>query len=508
MRVFGALIGGLLLGCNAPPSGTAPPTPAPVPTATEAPTAVLYPRPAEPARVFALTTPVYIRRAPSPGSPEIGALHLGAGVEVRAEKVAGRVGCAQGWLPVEPEGFVCLDRTTTRDENHPIIKAKRAHHANFSSATPHGWAESKGAPLYRVLPTRAEQRRWEADWKRKLEGDGESGSHGVPDFFAGGGLSPVAAHFTPLDTRPRAGRVPARSSIAFTDEVLAHGRRFLLTDDLMLVPKDRVEVQTPSPFRGVHLGGRIQLPIAFARFEDRPLYRFVPDAVADLSPAVVPAAMPVRRPDADPAGHFEASGESVPRLDWVGLTGRVRQSRSVRYLETREPGQWVRERDVTVIRPEPPRGFALADGEKWLDVSIFHGTLVAYEGKRAVFATLISPGAQGYKREDGKPAKYTTPTGTFRIEWKHRSTTMSPDPEKKSYFLSEVPFTQFFHMPFALHAAYWHDRFGEPKSGGCVNLSVADARWLFDFTEPVVPPDWHSVRSGDDRGEGTWVRVR
>ena len=63
-------------------------------------------------------------------------------------------------------------------------------------------------------------------------------------------------------------------------------------------------------------------------------------------------------------------------------------------------------------------------------------------------------------------------------------------------------------MPFALHAAYWHDRFGEPKSGGCVNLSVQDAKWLFSWTEPQVPATWHSVRSGDDRGPGTWVRVR
>ena len=63
-------------------------------------------------------------------------------------------------------------------------------------------------------------------------------------------------------------------------------------------------------------------------------------------------------------------------------------------------------------------------------------------------------------------------------------------------------------MPFALHAAYWHDRFGEPKSGGCVNLSPRDAKWLFEWTEPSVPAAWHGVRSGDARGLGTLVRVR
>ncbi len=62
-------------------------------------------------------------------------------------------------------------------------------------------------------------------------------------------------------------------------------------------------------------------------------------------------------------------------------------------------------------------------------------------------------------------------------------------------------------MPFALHAAYWHDRFGEPKSGGCVNLSPSDAKWLFEWTSPTLPKGWHGVRAGDERGMGTWVRV-
>ena len=160
------------------------------------------------------------------------------------------------------------------------------------------------------------------------------------------------------------------------------------------------------------------------------------------------------------------------------------------------------------MEARPPEGFPLAEGEKWIDVSVFRGTLVAYEGKRPVFATLISPGLRGYAREEGKPTRNTTPIGAFRIEWKHLSTTMSPNPEKMSYYLSEVPFTQFFHMPFALHAAYWHDRFGEPKSGGCVNLSPADSRFLFEWTNPKLPEGWHGVRSGGERGPGTWVRVR
>ena len=202
--------------------------------------------------------------------------------------------------------------------------------------------------------------------------------------------------------------------------------------------------------------------------------------------------------------HFVPTDEHWRRLSWIPLTNETRVNRGERYREVAS-GEWIRVADAAIVeRRLPPRE---ATGQKWIDVSIANGTLVAYEGDRPVFATLISPGANGYQRVRGEPAKWTTPTGAFRIEWKHLSTTMSPDPDRMSYYLSEVPYTQFFHMPFALHAAYWHDWFGEPKSGGCVNLSVADSRWLFQWTEPRVPEGWHGVRSGGDRGPGTWVWV-
>ena len=63
--------------------------------------------------------------------------------------------------------------------------------------------------------------------------------------------------------------------------------------------------------------------------------------------------------------------------------------------------------------------------------------------------------------------------------------------------ISEVPFTQNFSGPYALHAAYWHDDWGVGKSGGCVNLAPIDARRIFAWTEPRLPPGWHGVRAGD-----------
>jgi hypothetical protein len=66
---------------------------------------------------------------------------------------------------------------------------------------------------------------------------------------------------------------------------------------------------------------------------------------------------------------------------------------------------------------------------------------------------------------------------------------------------------EYFRPPFAIHAAYWHEDFGEPKSGGCVNLSPEDARAVFELTEPHVPEGWAGVFARKD-DPGTWVVIR
>ena len=60
----------------------------------------------------------------------------------------------------------------------------------------------------------------------------------------------------------------------------------------------------------------------------------------------------------------------------------------------------------------------------------------------------------------------------------------------------------------ALHGAYWHDQWGELKSGGCVNLSPLDAQRVFEWTEPALPPGWHGARSIKELGRATRVVVR
>jgi hypothetical protein len=74
-----------------------------------------------------------------------------------------------------------------------------------------------------------------------------------------------------------------------------------------------------------------------------------------------------------------------------------------------------------------------------------------------------------------------------------------------------VHFDVTFAMPFsgtiALHSAYWHDRWGEKASMGCVNLSPLDALWLFQWAEPELPPGWHGVSAYGGSGYATTVVV-
>jgi lipoprotein-anchoring transpeptidase ErfK/SrfK len=74
-----------------------------------------------------------------------------------------------------------------------------------------------------------------------------------------------------------------------------------------------------------------------------------------------------------------------------------------------------------------------------------------------------------------------------------------------TFQLRDVPYIQYFESGYALHAAYWHDVFGTPRSHGCVNLAPVDAHRIFFWTAPPGPVGWHSVNAGEDMGEGTLV---
>jgi lipoprotein-anchoring transpeptidase ErfK/SrfK len=49
------------------------------------------------------------------------------------------------------------------------------------------------------------------------------------------------------------------------------------------------------------------------------------------------------------------------------------------------------------------------------------------------------------------------------------------------YFLPDVPYVMYFYKGYGLHGTYWHNNFGVPMSHGCINLTIADAGWIYDY---------------------------
>jgi hypothetical protein len=264
--------------------------------------------------------------------------------------------------------------------------------------------------------------------------------------------------------------------LAFTRAFEAEGRTWLLSADNTLVPADRVRPFRPSAFRGTRLGGDVQLPIAWVRKEPRPRYRQAA------------------------AGGMDRAGGDFPVRSFVRLTGARAEHGGRAYLETRErdadgAALYIAEEDATVVEARPKLPSGVREGQKWIHVRVTQGTLVAYEGLTPVFATLMSPGAGGVSIPGRDPVKdSTTPRGTFYVTFKDRAATMSPEQgEDRSFWIADVPHTQYFNPPFALHAAYWHERFGEPTSAGCVNVSPVDAELLFQWSDPPVPAGWQGA---------------
>jgi lipoprotein-anchoring transpeptidase ErfK/SrfK len=124
---------------------------------------------------------------------------------------------------------------------------------------------------------------------------------------------------------------------------------------------------------------------------------------------------------------------------------------------------------------------------------------------------MISGGKLGAARPRARAPKQppaTTPIGSWPVRFKFTTFTATADGAGGGEIVHyEMPYSQRFYDRYHLHAAYWHDAFGEPRSGGCVNLSPIDARWLFEWSEPQVPQGWYAYATRDEAGEAATLIV-
>lgn len=137
------------------------------------------------------------------------------------------------------------------------------------------------------------------------------------------------------------------------------------------------------------------------------------------------------------------------------------------------PDEWVNEKVIARVipNPDPPEGVTV---DRWIEVNLYEQTLAVYDNRQLVFATLIASGIEPF---------WTRP-GLFQIYQKLETTPMRGSFEadrSDAYYLEDVPWTMYFDQARALHGAYWRASLGFPQSHGCVNLTVGDAHWLFDW---------------------------
>jgi lipoprotein-anchoring transpeptidase ErfK/SrfK len=137
------------------------------------------------------------------------------------------------------------------------------------------------------------------------------------------------------------------------------------------------------------------------------------------------------------------------------------------------PDLWVEGRLVNkvTVNTNPPEG---VDNGRWIEVNLAEQTLSVYDNRRLVFAAIVATGEEPL---------FTRP-GLFPIYEKHDTTLMQGATladRSDFYYLEDVPWTMYFDKARALHGAYWRAKLGFPQSHGCVNLSVGDAHWIYDW---------------------------
>lgn len=162
----------------------------------------------------------------------------------------------------------------------------------------------------------------------------------------------------------------------------------------------------------------------------------------------------------------------------------------------RYAGGWVHSSLVSRL-PEPTARIAPPPDDAlpgpWIVVDRSSATLAYVVDGRPQFTTYVSLGRAGVE----------TPSGNYSTFGKYRADDMTsssvPDADH-SYDLPNVPFTQYYRLGgYAIHGAYWHDHFGSLESQGCVNLTWADAAYLFSLTRPEVPEGSNALWTDAER---------
>ena len=464
---------------------------------------------------------VYVE--PNFESKKLGYIRSGGRVPVDAATVS-KKNCTGGWYKVLSGGYVCGNLGTT-DLNHPDVKfATQA--PNLEEVLPYPYARNakNGTPLYKSVPSREQMEKYEPYLKPKdkdaeasLDSPTAQKSHKDKEGDAGA-PAPLPARLdteladagVPLpkaevtadpepekpwwqreDMKDRMNELKLDQLSEGADAILAkrmvsgfyvavdrtfrwNNRSWYKTTRGLVTPSDRFWQTTGNKFKGVELTGDWKLPLGWVYGGNKSVSTYSIDLASNgIKPAKT-------------YEHF------APIL----LTGKEQEFHGKKYQETTD-GTWLKSSQIRSTSPGP-MPLDLKPGERWLDVNLTTQTVVAFEGEKPIYATLISSG----RESKIKDKDHRTPVGEWRIREKHITTTMDGDGSAAGdlpYSIEDVPYVMYFFRSYALHGAFWHANFGAQMSHGCVNLAPLDAKYLFFFADPPLPQGWHGVLATDAR---------
>ncbi len=468
------------------------------------------PRP--PARLFAKRFVSKIREAPDRDSFRLGYLRAGAVVMATTADPVRRDDprCRGGWYELTTGGFVCNGRDVIAFWGRRLPQV-RGEQPDRSAALPYRYGRTRrdGAPLYRRLPTQEEADEFEGLTTPPVEGAPVEGTEAGAAPVAEAPPTPAPPAPTPAPAQPQSAQPASaegepteegdvitlaslagdphsalarrlvRGFILSLDRDMRSGpRRYWRTISNGFVPYASIGIVGEGPeFRGGRLDDTSQLPIGFIMARDDAYYTRGTDGRA-------------RR-----GGPVEQRHRfSIVREETIG---------GASYYVTGDDRLFRADDARRIVARERPRG--VEAHEKWIEVNLSSQYVIAYEGDRPVYVTLISSGRGHHPRDPD--VDYKTPTGLFRVRAKHVAAAMDGDTAADGpYSIDDVPYVMYFQLAYALHGAFWHNGFGYPRSHGCVNLAPRDAQWIFNWSDPQLPDGWHGVYPSE-REPGTWIYI-
>jgi LysM repeat protein len=256
-------------------------------------------------------------------------------------------------------------------------------------------------------------------------------------------------------------------------------------------PARLAELNQRTPSAVLHTGEPLRVPIA----EGMIFTTFQGDAIPTPGKYIVH----VLQPGESAASIAQTYGTSLRRTLQLNKINDASQLKPGMKLIVPPPSYAELFADVPIGPDDYPLYPETPTSGKWISVDLDHQRTFAWEGDKLVKSFYISSGK----------ARTPTVTGVFRIWGKIAAQRMEGGSRAAGdyYNLPNVQWVQYFYQDYSFHGAYWHNNFGTPMSHGCINMTNADAKWLYDWASPTIDEGDYKWHTTDKEDPGTLVIV-